>query len=72
MIDPVAFTVFGWSVHWYGILWAAGFALFYFVALRHGGRILNRQSVAAEVDALLFYGGIGALVGGRIGYVFFY
>ena len=72
MIDPVAFTVFGWSVHWYGILWAAGFALFYFAALRHGGRILNRQDVAADVDALLFFGGIGALAGGRLGYAFFY
>ena len=72
MIDPVAFTVFGWSVHWYGILWAAGFALFYFAAIRHGGRILNRQDVSADVDALLFYGGIGALAGGRLGYAFFY
>ena len=72
MIDPVAFNFFGWSVHWYGILWAAGFVIFYFVAMRHGSQVLNRQNVSADVDALLFFGGIGALAGGRLGYALIY
>ena len=72
MIDPVAFTFLGWSVHWYGILWAAGFVIFYLVAMRHGSRLLNRRDVTADVDALMFYGGIGALAGGRLGYALFY
>ncbi len=73
VIDPVAFTLFGWwPVHWYGILWAVGFMLFYWLAIRYGGQVLGRNDVSRDVDALLFYGGVGALVGGRLGYVLFY
>lgn len=70
--DPVAVNIFGFKVHWYGILWAAGFVLFYFVGNRFGGQILAKDKVNVIVDDLLLFCGCGALIGGRLGYVIFY
>lgn len=69
--DPVAFRVFGWPIHWYGLMYLVGFA---------GGWGLARYRIAkmrldwkpVEVDDLLFYVGLGAIAGGRIGYTLFY
>lgn len=80
-IDPIAlrlpeFALFGRefapSVHWYGVMYAVGFALAWFL-----GRRRIAQGRLPGVDAngfadLLFYGMLGVVLGGRIGYVLFY
>ncbi|MFP4610505.1 MAG: prolipoprotein diacylglyceryl transferase [Thiohalophilus sp.] len=69
--DPVAFELFGLAVHWYGLMYLVGFVGAWWL-----GRLRARQPgsgwTAAQVDDLLFYGGLGVILGGRIGYVLFY
>ena len=72
--DPIAFSVGPLSVHWYGLTYLAAFALFLFLA----GRRLRQPQWAAsgwirgDIDDLLFYGVLGVVLGGRLGYVLFY
>jgi phosphatidylglycerol:prolipoprotein diacylglycerol transferase len=71
-IDPVAFSLGPLSVHWYGIMYLLAFMLFW-----AGGNYLARKRPwfgwqAKDVGDFLFYGMLGVIVGGRLGYVFVY
>ena len=72
MIDPEAFSIFGLSIRWYGLLWVAGFGFFFLVCRNFGAEILGNLASARALDDILFFGALGALVGGRLGYVLFY
>ena len=72
--NPVAVSIGPVQIHWYGLTYLVAFALFYWLAslrankpwfAEHGW---NRR----EVEDLLFYGVVGVIVGGRLGYVLFY
>lgn len=70
--DPVAFHLGPLAIRWYGLMYLVGFILF--VAL---GRHRARKNVLSgwlpdDVDDLLFYGVLGVILGGRLGYVLFY
>ncbi len=76
--DPIAIdlTRFGvpLAIHWYGITYLVGFALFLWLANR---RIRHPQFAATgwarrDVEDVLFYGVVGTVIGGRLGYVIFY
>ncbi|MBO9481102.1 prolipoprotein diacylglyceryl transferase [Salinisphaera sp. G21_0] len=70
-IDPVAFSLGPLSVHWYGLMYLAGFAL----ALWLGGLRARRSGGLwrpEQVSDLVFYGAVGVILGGRFGYVIFY
>ena len=74
--DPVALQLGPLSIHWYGISYLLAFGLFLFLArlrLRHVP-FVNRPTVwnPAAVDDLLFYGVLGVILGGRMGYCLFY
>jgi phosphatidylglycerol:prolipoprotein diacylglycerol transferase len=62
------------AIHWYGITYLVAFALFLWLAsLRvrqpwYAGRGWNRR----EIEDMLFYGVLGVVLGGRLGYVLFY
>jgi len=71
-IDPVAFSLGPVDVHWYGIMYLLAFLFFW-----AGGNWLARHRswwgwTAQDVSDFLFYGMLGVVLGGRIGYVFFY
>src|SRR5688572_7468657 len=73
-IDPIAFPLPVWphGVHWYGIMYLLGFAFAWWL-----GRRRVRAGRLPGVDEngfgdLLFYGMLGVVLGGRIGYVLFY
>ncbi len=69
-INPNIFEIFGFPVRWYGVMYLIGFALAFFL-LRW--RAANRKDwEVGEVEDLIFYGALGVIVGGRLGYVFFY
>lgn len=69
--DPVAFRVFGWPIHWYGLMYLIGFASSLALArYRIAKKIIDWKPI--EVDDLLFFAGLGAIAGGRIGYMLFY
>ena len=80
-IDPIAiqfpeFTVFGLgfhpAVHWYGVMYLVAFGLAWWL-----GRMRVRQGRLPGVDEqafgdLVFYGMLGVILGGRLGYILFY
>ena len=70
--DPVAFKIFGWPVHWYGITYLVGFLVGWWLARYLARRHPEWKITAAQVDDLLFYMGMGVILGGRIGYLLFY
>jgi len=73
-IDPVALQLGPLSIHWYGLTYLVAFALFFPLARRR----LKHPAYAAlgwgrrEVEDLLFFGVLGIVIGGRLGYVLFY
>jgi phosphatidylglycerol:prolipoprotein diacylglycerol transferase len=70
-IDPVAFSVGPAHVHWYGITFLIGFAAAWHLGRRRAAR-LGSGWTPADVDDLMFFGMLGAILGGRIGWVLFY
>jgi len=71
-IDPVAFSVGPLDVHWYGIMYLLAFLFFW-----AGGAWLAKRRQwwgwnAQDVGDFLFYGMLGVVLGGRLGYVLFY
>ena len=69
--NPVAFSAGPLSVHWYGLAYLAGFALFWLLG-RYRAREDWRGVSAESLEDLLFYGMVGVIVGGRLGFCLFY
>ncbi len=72
--DPIALELGPLQIHWYGLTYLAGFGLFLFLA---GRRVRQPQYAALgwrrrDVEDMLFYGVLGVVIGGRIGYALFY
>ena len=70
--DPVAIQLGPVAVRWYGLMYLIGF-----VAWLVLGRVRGRQRPelgygAKDLDDILFFGVLGVVVGGRLGYVLFY
>ncbi|WP_372761895.1 prolipoprotein diacylglyceryl transferase [Pseudoalteromonas sp.] len=70
-IDPIIFSVGPLSVRWYGLMYLIGFAFAMWFANRQAAKAGSNWS-KEEVGDLLFYGMLGVILGGRIGYVLFY
>ena len=66
-IDPIIIQI-GWiSIRWYSLTWIAAFLTIYFL-IKNYQKDLNTD----QVSDLMFYSLLGAILGGRAGYVFFY
>ena len=70
--DPVALHLGPLAIRWYGLMYLLAFGLFL---------LLGRQRIKTgpqpgwdvrQLDDLLFYGVLGVVLGGRLGYVLFY
>ena len=70
-IDPVAFAIGPVQVHWYGIMYMIGFSTAWWLGRYRMGQAF-RGFDPAMADDMLFFGALGVILGGRIGYVFFY
>ncbi|GEA12464.1 prolipoprotein diacylglyceryl transferase [Alteromonas sp. KUL49] len=68
-IDPVIFSVGPLSVRWYGMMYLVAFVAAYLLAQK---RLSNTTWTKDQVSDMLFWGFIGVILGGRLGYVFFY
>ncbi len=71
-LDPVAIALGPVKVHWYGIAYAIAFFLAWWL-----GRVRVRAGRLPGINPeafsdLLFYGMIGVVLGGRLGYILFY
>ncbi|GAB2877583.1 prolipoprotein diacylglyceryl transferase [Uliginosibacterium flavum] len=70
--DPIAFSLGPLHVRWYGLMYLLAFLLF---VLLGRARIKARPDLGwqrTELDDLLFYGMLGVILGGRLGYILFY
>lgn len=73
--DPIAFQVGPVAVRWYGLMYLVAFLLFYLLGRWRLSRTWygTRTGLSAkDLEDLLFYGVLGVIVGGRLGYVLFY
>ena len=72
--DPVAFQLGPFAVHWYGLTYLVAFGLFLWLASLRVQRTPFAEAgwSRRDVEDLLFYGVLGVIVGGRLGYVLFY
>lgn len=70
-IDPVALKIGPLAIHWYGLMYLVGFAAAWWLGRRYARRLGAPWSDRA-VEDLIFYGALGVILGGRIGYVLFY
>lgn len=73
--DPVAISIFGLEIHWYGLMYVAGFLSCYFLWVHRVKRYAFLQKSIwnpESISDLIFYGALGAVIGGRLGYILFY
>ena len=74
-IDPVAFTVLGWPVRWYGIAFSAAFATWWFLMRHYNGKYEQyflKPIRRVHIDNVLPYIIISLVLGGRLGDMLFY
>ena len=76
--DPIALDLH-WiglpiAIHWYGITYLVAFALFLLLAVPRSRlpQFAAEGWTRKDVEDLLFFGVLGTVVGGRLGYVLFY
>jgi len=72
--DPIALQFGPVAIHWYGITYLVAFGLFLWLAGRRAAMPQFAQAgwTRRDVEDLLFYGVLGVVIGGRLGYVLFY
>lgn len=70
-IDPVALSLGPLKVHWYGLMYLCAFACAYGLGLWRIRRGRGPWTEAMLSD-MVFYGALGVILGGRLGYVLFY
>jgi phosphatidylglycerol:prolipoprotein diacylglycerol transferase len=68
------FSVGPFAIHWYGLTYMVAFALFIWLAGRRAALpwFAREGWIRRDVEDLLFYGVLGVVLGGRLGYVLFY
>jgi len=71
-IDPIVVSLGPLKVHWYGLMYLLAFAVAWWLGRRRvrAGRLPGVDD--NSFGDLMFYGMLGVVLGGRIGYVLFY
>ncbi|MEO6032887.1 MAG: prolipoprotein diacylglyceryl transferase [Burkholderiaceae bacterium] len=72
--NPVALQIGPIAIHWYGLTYLVAFGLFVWLGAQ---RVKLAQYAQAgwtrrDIEDLLFFGVLGVVIGGRLGYVLFY
>ncbi len=72
--DPIALSLGPVQIHWYGLTYLAAFGLFLFLARRRVQlpQFADTGWERRDIEDMLFYGVLGVVLGGRLGYVLFY
>ncbi len=69
--DPIFLSLGPLDIHWYGVTYLLGFGFFYLLGryrIRHYDSGWNKQ----QLSDFIFYGALGVIVGGRVGWYLFY
>lgn len=70
--DPVIYQIWGpIGLNWYGLMYLLGFAGAYLMG-RARSKLPGSLFTEEQVSDFLFYGFLGVVLGGRVGYVLFY
>jgi phosphatidylglycerol---prolipoprotein diacylglyceryl transferase len=72
--DPIALKLGPLAIHWYGLTYLLAFGLFLYLGslrVKHTP-YAQRGWTRRDIEDLLFYGVLGVVIGGRLGYVLFY
>jgi len=70
-LDPIAVQLGPVAIHWYGLMYLLAFGMGWWLGLRRlrAGRLPVSEEAYSD---LFFYGMLGVVLGGRLGYIFFY
>lgn len=71
VIDPVIVSIGPVALRWYGLMYLLGFLAAWWLGTVRAKRPGSGWT-AEQVSDFLFYGFLGVVIGGRLGYVFFY
>ena len=69
MADPAIFTIGAREIRWYGLAFAIGFAIGYWIVKQMWKK---EQLPPAWIDSLLIYTMLGTVIGARLGHCLFY
>lgn len=72
MINPVAFSIFGFDIYWYGISYVISFILGFQVIKYYSQKYIFLRLKEEELDDILLFVCISLVLGGRIGCFLFY
>lgn len=70
-IDPVFLRIGPLQFRWYGLMYVLSFVATYFI-MQAEARRKQLTLTKDDVADLLFYGAMGVVLGGRLGYILFY
>ncbi len=70
-IDPVALSLGSIKIHWYGLMYLTGFVGAWFYGMQRTKRE-DLNWTRKQVEDVIFYGAMGVILGGRLGYTLFY
>lgn len=69
--DPIAFSIFGFSVHWYGIMYVLALLSALFIA-KWIVKKDNLPFTEKQLDNYFIWIEVGVILGARMGYIIFY
>ncbi len=70
--DPVALQLGPLAIRWYGLMYLLAFGLFLLLGRQRIKSQCGSGWNAQQLDDMLFFGVLGVVLGGRLGYVLFY
>ncbi|HEX3140553.1 MAG TPA: prolipoprotein diacylglyceryl transferase family protein, partial [Rhizobacter sp.] len=72
--NPVALQIGPLAIHWYGLTYLVAFGLFLWLASIRVKKLWFAKAgwTRRDVEDMLFYGVLGVVIGGRLGFVLFY
>ena len=74
-IDPVIIHLGPVGIQWYGLMYVLGFLGVYLLGnyrVKHYPSTIRGDWNSEQISDFIFYGALGAVLGGRIGYILFY
>ena len=70
-IDPIAIQLGPLAIHWYGLMYVFAFGAIWFLGSRRA-HVPGSGWTEEQLADAIFFGALGVIFGGRIGYILFY